>query len=337
MTINYKGKLLPIVTKPGTENKGKVAINSNKITFKNTKILAATANLSLASGVTVKNVIKAVDVAKDSARIIDKPKIAATISPRLTPALTPRTTLPEQLDIIKEAEKIIKNPGITFFTSSTQTRPLIPLLPPSSFVPFFTSSLNTGSIKPASLPIPIDGIFTSSSLNLSEQSIFGLASYLTVPINPEMSEKSTGLELRKWEKPRVVAVVAENVLNGYPGSNAVVFKKLTSNRAQVSKYTLYRKSVFKDREFQRIAQLSSEQLTVPEKYVDIVSSLGYNVKDTFVFVDNYIPINSTYVYKIEVEWISTGEEPKQDFNFTPYLGFRPGTQFLSNLFMSGTT
>lgn len=333
MTIKFTGRLTPI-----TENKsdgGKVSINNNKISFKNTKILESAAKSILKNSPTIKNVIKAVDITKDSARIGDgsaKRLPSFTLNADIKPISNLKNVnLTKNIELLKNNTKFS---GVSFFSSS-QNRTLISSGISRNFIPFFDVPLLQDQIKKNEDLNSEDNdlVAISSSFSVVEQDIFGLESLLMIPLNPEVSEKTTGVELKKWEKPRVVATIAENIRNGYPSSNAVVFKKLTSNRAQVSRYTIYRKSVFKDKEFVKIAELTNEQVSVAEKYIDTVKELGYNTKDVFVFVDNFIPINATYVYKIEVEWVSTGEEPSETFDFMPFLGFSPNS--FAGLFISG--
>lgn len=354
MTRKYTGKFFPITVRPGTASRGNVSVNTSKSKFKNTKVLASTANNMLKNSVPVKSIVKATDARRDSIRISDAQKIrpvAQSPQKNLSPAV--------QKTLEEAGRTFFPTEGVKFFTSSAQSGPLfIPITPPAggflpvggqngspqqgfippppgSFTPFFTASAQSESTGSTGM-VPLAGVYTSGSFNAEEQSIFGLTSLLMLPLNPEMSEKTTGLELRKWEKPRVTAVIAENVRNGYPANNVVIFKKLTSNRANVSKYIIYRKTVFRDREFQKIAELSNEQLTLPQSYVDLVKSLGYNTKDSFVLIDRNISINATYVYKIEVEWTSTNEEPQQGFDPALFLGFGAGSGLLASLFFSGT-
>lgn len=292
------------------------AVNS-KFKYKNAKVLTATAKQSTAVA-SPRVIIKAVDLSADLVRLRDsdsspvfaiprsaiKPKdvirssptnISPTIAESLGSKITAGSLAPKETStfpafIPRDVDPTVLRPRET---------------PITGFIPFFDAPILTPQEETQeSAPIPLPGLNVTSSMSQSEAIVFGNASYLLMPLNPEMSESWTGAELKKESKPRIVAVIAENVVNGYPQQNCVVFKKVTSPGVFVTKYTIYRKAVFRDREFIKIKELFSDDLTLPEQYVPVVRAASISPKNAFIYIDREISRNATYVYKIEVSWVS---------------------------------
>lgn len=164
-------------------------------------------------------------------------------------------------------------------------------------------------------PIPASSSITIVPTSMDQDSIFfGENSLLTVPINQEMSEKTVGLELQRWEKPSIISVASEVFSSGYSQNNIVFIKKLISPRATVRKYIIYRKDVFKEVEYKKIAELASNEVNLPLKYIGVISSLGFSKGQVFAFQDVNLKRNSTYLYKIEVVWSSNGQPPSPEFD-----------------------
>lgn len=144
---------------------------------------------------------------------------------------------------------------------------------------------------------------------------FGENSYLMIPINQELSEKTTGLELERWEKPGIISVISEISSFGYSTANIIFVKKLISSRAAVKKYKIFRKDVFKESDYKVIKELTPEEISLSPKYISAITSIGFSKGQVFSYEDRDIKKHSTYIYKIEVSWISTGPPPPKDFNF----------------------
>jgi hypothetical protein len=169
--------------------------------------------------------------------------------------------------------------------------------------------------KPAS-PTTLEPLkLAASKIVSSEINIFGVESLLKLPVNPEAAEYSSGISLEKWEKPRVLAVIAQQVNDGYQQKNTLICKKLISNRTKVESYKILKKNIFKEKsEFKIAAHVNSLYMNIDaisQDHIDYIKQLGYNPKECFIYEDPWISPNSAYAYKIEIEWVSNGELAKQ--------------------------
>lgn len=176
-----------------------------------------------------------------------------------------------------------------------------------------SSSFTTTPVSSSNDIIPVPTSADEDSV------FFGANSFLNIPINPEFSEKIVGLELLKWEKPKIICVGSEFITSGYPTNNLIFIKKLTSPRASLKKYTIYKKDVFRDRNFSVLVELSSEQISMPAKYTDMVAQMGFSATDVFMFEDKDLRKNTNFIYKVECVWISTGPPPPENFNFNIFF------------------
>lgn len=180
----------------------------------------------------------------------------------------------------------------------------LPVVPPS--VSPSVAPIGPVQLEPLSL--------APGKVSDSEVNIFGLESLLKLPVNPESSEHSSGLSLEKWEKPRILAVVAQQIKDGYQEKNTIIFRKVISNRTRVENYTILKKNIFKEKsEFKVAARLSTLYMNldaVKPEHIEYINQMGYNPKECFVYEDPWISPNSAYAYKIEIEWVSNGQEPK---------------------------
>jgi hypothetical protein len=298
MTIKYLGTLTKIATSTQTSDTTKVSnvyVNPS-FSYQNPQITQALAKQTITVLPEVKSIIRLVDTAADSERIAD---VSLAPAARTTVPVVPVPIASAPLPPPVVQAVLIPAPSEESPTSGYN---IIPFFFPTTTVP------ETASPTPP--PRSITPISAESSLAPGEAEIFGLISFIDFPINVEIAEKTTGLELTKFEKPRVLAIVNDDIRNGTPNQNLVLFKKLTSNRARITKYTILRKEVFKDREFKKALELQSDQLSVLDKHKHFVAATGHDPKDVFIYIDKEVKPNNTYVYKIEVSWVSTGAAPK---------------------------
>lgn len=327
MTKKYTRKLLNIAkttqtsgSKTKTTN---VYVNPN-LTFKNTKVLAATAKQNAVVLPKIKSIVRLVNTSSDNERIggltpitpqrvdtgagLTPPSSRTAISGEgseptvLTVPLTPLVGLPF----------VPISQSLTVPLAPLPGAPFVPIPTPLPFVPFGGAIPTTplGGLPPASIPGPLT---VTSSLAPGDGTVFGTRSFVDFPVNLEIAEQTTGLQLTKNEKPRILAIINEDLRDGYPNKNIVILKKLTSTRARVIKYSIFRKHVFKDRQFKKVLELQTDQLSIPEKYRHFVEESGLNEKVVFMYVDADVKPNNTYVYKVEVNWISTGAPPESPF------------------------
>lgn len=327
MTNKFTRKLLNIAkTSQTTGNKTKttnVYVNPN-LSFKNTKVLAASAKQNAVVLPKIKSVVRLVNTSTDNERISGlTPQTPQRIDsggdpspPSSQTAISgegsePTVTIPFVLPVAGLPFVPITQPS----NPTTQPLPGLPFVPIPAALPFvpFGAPVPTaplGGLPPASIPGPLS---VTSSLAPGDSTIFGVRSFIDFPVNLEIAEQTSGLQLTKNEKPRILAIINEDVRLGYPNKNIVILKKLVSNRARVVKYTILRKNVFKDRQFKKVLELQTNQLLIPEKYRHFLEESNLDEKSVFMYIDTDVKPNNTYVYKVEVNWISTGAPPDLPF------------------------
>lgn len=327
MTNKYTRKLLNIAKTtqtPGSKTKTtNVYVNPN-LSFKNTKVLAASAKQNAVVLPKIKSVVRLVNTTTDNERISGlTPVVPQRIDTGTTP--TPpssRTTISGEgseptvftlplgpvagLPFVPIPQPVpvqaLPLPGLPFVPIPASL-PFVPFGPPAPTTPL-------GGLPPVSIPGPLS---VTSSLAPGDSAIFGVRSFIDFPVNLEIAEQTSGLQLTKNEKPRILAIINEDVREGYPNKNIVILKKLISNRARVIKYSILRKHVFKDRQFKKVLELQTDDLSIPEKYRHFLKETGIDEKSVFMYIDTDVKPNNTYVYKIEVNWTSTGAPPDLPF------------------------
>lgn len=295
-----------------SSNAGLTSVNS-KFKFKNEKILSSVASSNKSQSTQAKNATKRVDQAADIKRIIgpDKPKI----SPSLANAIKNVPIVPKQntIDIVRniQTSSIIVS-GPTGFSPYYDDKPppVITKSTPAStgaeFVP------PTGTLRPTSLPTSLptsdSAISLHTKISAEDLSVFRSGSFLTSGPS-ETDEKTIGRSLHWLHKPRVLSIVAENIVDGYAKSNLLVIKKVSAPNASIIKYTIWRKNLFKERIFLKLVELTSEDLVIPNQYLGMIEEMGIDSSKVFLVKDSAIKKNTSYAYKVQVDWVATGPDP----------------------------
>lgn len=125
----------------------------------------------------------------------------------------------------------------------------------------------------------------------------------------KIGESWSGPELTNKEKTRILATMAGNIINGFPTRCVLFIKKFTSDRGLADNYTILRKRIFDETQFQEIVSLSASAVPrLPTKYTDIIDTFPYENKDIWVYEDLDIDPTNVYIYRINVKWSELSEE-----------------------------
>lgn len=326
---------------------GNVAVNS-KFNYKNSRVLSSMAGAGQAAPTPTKNVAKITNPIMDSKRIADlnpdksNKNIFSKLGPSAIPAIKKATEVlaatPQFKESVRTAISSVGSPVPGGFTIGGPTG-MAPITPDGVIFTGSTSRFSPDGAVPLSAPIPpsapTPGIRTLSALNEADKDIFRPGSYLDSKSNL-IDEQSIGVILKKNEKPRILAIISENIQNGYPTANTVIIKKPPIN-VTVTSVTVLRKSLFKERLFSKIGEFDIENLDTPQDLIDFVQSIGYSANSVITVRDTTVKPNATYVYKVQINWIYNNKEPKTFIdaikeNPDAFDAFRPSYE---SLFMSG--
>lgn len=127
-------------------------------------------------------------------------------------------------------------------------------------------------------------------------------------------EEFSGEELKTAEKPKIMAVVSREITNGFPKSNIIFVKGISSPRVLVEKYSIYRKRIFLDRVFTKVKELTLEDVHSPMnlEHEKILKKTGMSTSSIFSYEDFDIDPTHVYAYKISVKWrVATEAEQQQ--------------------------
>lgn len=124
------------------------------------------------------------------------------------------------------------------------------------------------------------------------------------------------MEIPESKRPKVLAILQEDVdKNGIPDSLNIIIRKLvtddeddtnTSN-FRVIGYDIYRKSVFEESNFRKIATIDSVNQSFPVEYIDSLKDIGLNDRDVFMFKDSNIKRDTVYAYKVFTRYDNNSE------------------------------
>jgi hypothetical protein len=262
-----------------------------KFSFSNSAVLSSQADANKSSPVISRNVTKIVDPFVDSKRFADltsrivpsNPTPTKTFSP-LSPSLEPRV------------------PVVTPANSRS------PLTPISGNVvqPTTSPALNQPTTSPA-LNQPTT-LTVQTQISPAERSIFGSGSFLGMT-GLNLDESYTGQPMNKDSKCKILAIIAEDIVDGYPKSNVLIFKKSESESVQPKLYTILRKNLFSDREYSKLIEIKPEDTSFPDEYSYLLEDFEISEKNVFAVKDASLKANTTYIYKIRVSWSSKVSPP----------------------------
>lgn len=160
----------------------------------------------------------------------------------------------------------------------------------------------TDTIKvenPTDISNPSPGRITFDDINPSGSGGYSSASFsYTSP----GGESYVGIALNPDEKPRVLATYSSDIVDGYATKNAVFCRKFISDRGYATKYIIYRKAIFIENEFRKVAELEPVNLVVASAYEWVVEKLGIPKSLLFTYEDKDFIKDMVYIYKVKVEW-----------------------------------
>lgn len=302
---------------------GTTMVNA-KFNFANQRLLSSMASSDKTEKSKTKTVSKIVDRKADAARVsvaksvtsLSSTAIATIKSPEKIPGLIP-LDVQEKLVIIDGGSRL--SPSVAKLPIPPSLKPILPpgslpSSPTTATPPAVESSATTVSAEGVPPPILEESpgrISVFSAVTEAEKLIFKPGSSLSSALSGD--EKFSGKRLTENEKPKLLAVVEEGIKDGYPKSNAILFRKLKTNRGYATKYTIFRKDLFREFLFKKLAVLDPSTLIVPNQYKDLVVELEEQESDVFVIRDLLIRKDAVYAYKIEVEWASTAVRPETEF------------------------
>lgn len=186
-------------------------------------------------------------------------------------------------------------------------------------------SIETGSIEATSgdfggLPTGVGGLPTGFSSRVSPISPLTRSFSFFGDITPEeeattseatsrpstsvLEEENLGLRLKEEEKPKIVAMLGENInSSGFPTQNTIIIKKINSNKYLIKKLDILRKNIFDETSYTTIASLTGGQLILHGRlYKFVKKKLKLEPKQLISYVDTSITSNKVYAYKISVEY-----------------------------------
>lgn len=274
-------------------NVGITQVNS-KFKFSNTKLLTSISNLNKNTTESLKNVVKIVDSEEDAARTkqVFNPSVIETSIKNLSN----KPKLPETVQIRQNSS--LNLPPVAFSPISP------PRLPPTNLSGARTTSL-AGILPPVGVGgsslTPTTSISIFSGIYDLEKSIFKSGTFLNA--SNQIDEIVVGRKPSIEESCRIIAVIEDSIKNGYPKSNIVFFKKFNSSRGYATKYTIYRKDLFREFFFRKLAVLDPSSIRTPANYDIFLQDIGYTPSETFIIQDFLIRNDAVYVYKIETEWV----------------------------------
>lgn len=255
--------------KPINSTAGYTAVNP-KYAFSNTKVLSAVAQTTKVSLPEIRTTIKATPATAIPSTQANKPTV-----PRLSP-LSTAPVLPARQDV---SPLVIPTTRVQPSLSGSAAPPRVMSLP----------SVSSG------FPTPL------SSIASTDRRIFGSGSFLTA-FGSTLGESTIGQILRDDSKCKIVAILSENILEGYPKSNLLVIKKSESPTVQPQTYTILRKSLFRDTEYSKLVELRASDVSFKQEYAYILEDLGFTDKQVFTIRDNHIEKDMSYIYKVQLSW-----------------------------------
>jgi hypothetical protein len=118
----------------------------------------------------------------------------------------------------------------------------------------------------------------------------------------DTTERHQGAILAEQEKPVILASIANNINNGFAKSCILVIRKFKSERGYPEYYEVFRKTLFKDSEFAKIAKLDNVMMVASKSFTSIAEMNNLKLSDILTFEDSSIESGQIYVYKIVVKW-----------------------------------
>lgn len=325
---------------------GNVAVNST-FNYKNSRVLSSMARAGQPPPAPIKNISKVTNPVMDSKRIADLnpeksnknifSKLGPSAIPSIKKAMDTLAATPQFKEAVKTA---VNSAGTGGFTIGGPTG-MAPIIPDGVIFTGSTSRFSPDGAIPQSAPIPLPpvldapGIRTFSLLDESDKDIFKPGSFLDAKSNL-VDEQSVGILMKKNEKPRILAIISENIQGGYPTANTIVIKKPPVN-VTITNVVILRKSLFRERLFSKIGEFDIDNLNTSADLITFVESLGFSSNSVISVRDTTIKPNATYVYKVQITWVYNGKEPKTFVdvirdNPDALDSFRPSYE---SLFMSG--
>lgn len=309
---------------------GTTSVNT-KFSFTNKRLLSSMASADKSGKSNSKNVHKVVNAAADMARSIKSPsKTALPAAAAISITKSPNNIFVEPKDGIARLPRL---PAPAAAAASRNGADAI-VIPPEIKEEItrkaikdaninFSSSLRTQTtIVPGLITPESDGINVLSLISPKDTSIFRAGSFLVSTTSGD--EKFVGEKLKQNEKPRVLSVIEENIKDGYPKSNALIIRRLVTDRGYATKYTIYRKDMFKEFLFKKLTVLESDKLFVPDVYKDYIVELQEKESDVFVIKDLLVRNDTVYIYKVEVDWVPSvflrNENADASRSVNPILG-----------------
>lgn len=298
-------------------NKSGITMVNAKFNFANQKLLSSMASSDKTQTSKSKNISKVVDQKADIARVSAPSTRATSLSSAAIATIKSPTKTPGAISADVQEKLKIRNTSLSPVAARLPMAPTnpIPGLLPAAGPPLVATSL-PGVLPPVVVDSPTPeenegGISVYSAIFDLEKSIFKPGSSLSSALSGD--EKFSGKRPTEAEKPKVLAVIEESIKDGYPKSNSILFRKLKTNRGYATKYVIYRKDLFREFLFRKLAVLDPGTLIVPEQYKEfVVEQLQEQEVDVFVIRDSLIRNDAVYVYKIEVEWASTPVQPSTE-------------------------
>lgn len=141
------------------------------------------------------------------------------------------------------------------------------------------------------------------------------ATFIAAPMRPTVAtfssyplgqaEETSGTSLQDDEKPKILAIIAEDINSGLPTKNILILKRLTSrNRFSENEYKILRKNVFQSGSmFETIKHISASFNSISDDLYNIISSSVSPAKDDiFTVEDTSLLSHTSYVYKLELDF-----------------------------------
>lgn len=156
----------------------------------------------------------------------------------------------------------------------------------------------------------------SSSVPLSGSTSAFITSEDSEPGVVGTGEISQGTELLSEEKPRIALILSTHLnSNRIPTETVIFIKRINSIKYRDIAYTILRKNIFTENDFRQIIRIVSNKFSIDPLYTNIANKLFSPEERSSIisFTDRFLQPNSSYAYKIKVEFeILSREEQIQN-------------------------
>jgi hypothetical protein len=200
-------------------------------------------------------------------------------------------------------------------TGSAQTSSVVFTPQPTVAAPVSgsTNTESTSSFSAVFVPSPtaVAPILVSSTPAEDEEIFFPETT--TDFIAPANDEVFSGERLQDSEKPKIVATIGSDIVNGVPQKTYILFSQLNSLNKKALKYSLMRKCLLTETSFSIISETLIQNLQSPLNLLEYKNNKEFLVSANAVIVDEHLQKDNIYIYKLKVDWV-----PKQNSEITRF-------------------